>query len=134
MSFIPNQAAAVANSRSGTQMSAALLRAIVEPSGWVTPWTPRKVKSGRKITAGATICITLTPRLPRPPLIPSALPCLALGKKKLIFPILEAKFAPAKPHSSAITINTQNGVAIFWIATPSQIQGTIRITVLNTVQ
>jgi nitrate/nitrite transporter NarK len=34
---------------------------------------------------------------------------------------VEAKFAPAKPHSSAITINTQNGVAIFWIATPSQI-------------
>jgi uncharacterized protein involved in copper resistance len=34
----------------------------------------------------------------RPPLTPSALPCFALGKK-LIFPMLEAKFAPAKPHS-----------------------------------
>ena len=131
---MPNHAATVASSSSGTQTSAALLRVIVEPSGWVTPWTPRKVKSGRKMTAGATICITLTPRLPRPPLTPSALPCFAFGKKKLIFPMLEAKFAPAKPHNNAIIINTQNGVVIFWIATPNQIQGTIRITVLNTVQ
>ena len=42
------------------------------------------------------------------------------GEKKLIFPMLEAKFAPAKPHSSAIIINTQNGVVIFWIATPTK--------------
>ena len=93
-----------------------------------------KSKDGQKITAGAIICITLTPRLPSPPLIPSALPCLALGKKKLIFPMLEAKFAPAKPHSKAIMINTQNGVAVFCTAIPSQMQGTTRIIVLNTVQ
>ncbi|VEA98763.1 Uncharacterised protein [Klebsiella pneumoniae] len=60
---MPNHAATVASSSSGTQTSAALLRVIVEPSGWVTPWTPRKVKSGRKMTAGATICITLTPQI-----------------------------------------------------------------------
>lgn len=57
------------------------------------------------MTSGATSCITLTPKFPNPPLIPRALPCLAFGKKKLILPMLEAKFAPAKPHSKAITIN-----------------------------
>ena len=46
-------------------------------------------------------------RLPSPPLMPSALPCLAFGKKKLMFPMLEAKLAPAKPHSSAMMIKTQ---------------------------
>ena len=58
-------------------------------------------------TSGATSCITLTPRLPSPPLIPSALPCFALGKKKLMLPMLEAKLAPAKPQSRAITIKIQ---------------------------
>ncbi|SVM11415.1 Uncharacterised protein [Klebsiella pneumoniae] len=66
--------------------------------------------------------------------MPRALPCFALGKKKLIFPMLEAKFAPAKPQSNAIVINTQKGVAVFCMAIPNQIQGATRIIVLNTVQ
>jgi hypothetical protein len=83
----------------------------------VTPWTPRKVKSGRKITAGATICITLTPRLPRPPYCYCAAVwfcrgefCFQYGKYQFLFS------------------QSQTGQR------PSQIQGTIRITVLNTVQ
>ena len=83
---------------------------------------------------GETSCITLTPRLPSPPLIPNALPCLALGKKKLILPILEAKLAPAKPQSNEIAINTQYGVFGFCTAKPSHKQGITRITVLITVQ
>ncbi|MNC75562.1 hypothetical protein D3C75_1271180 [compost metagenome] len=59
---------------------------------------------------GATSCITLTPRFPRPPFNPSAPPCFAFGKKKLMFAMLEAKLAPAKPHNSAIMINTLNEV------------------------
>lgn len=76
---------------------------------------------------------TLTPKFPNPPLIPRALPCLAFGKKKLILPMLEAKFAPAKPHSKAITINIPKGVFGFCTAIPSQTQGIIRIAVLKTV-
>ncbi|MNF17294.1 hypothetical protein D3C80_2207060 [compost metagenome] len=66
--------------------------------------------------------------------MPSALPCLAFGKKKLILPMLEAKFAPANPHSRAMVIKTQYGVALFCTAIPSHTQGIIRMTVLNIVQ
>ena len=52
---------------------------------------------------------------------------MAFGKKKLILPMLEAKFAPAKPHSKAITINIPKGVFGFCTAIPSQTQGIIRI-------
>ncbi len=133
ISFIPNQAASVATASNGTQIQAALVRASREPSGCGTPWTPKKVNIGRKITSGASNCITLTPRFPSPPLIPNALPCLAFGKKKLMLPILDAKFAPAKPHNRAMSINTPKGVAGFCTANPSQAQGIINITVLNTV-
>ncbi len=134
MSFIPMPAATVAISSSGTQIHAALASDSNDPSACGTPCTPRKVKMGRKITSGAINCITLTPRLPRPPLMPSALPCFALGKKKLILPMLEAKLAPANPHISAMIINTPNGVAVFCTAKPSQTQGITRMTVLKMVQ
>ena len=107
MSFMPKNAAMVARISSGAQIHAAFASHIVEPSSCGTPCTPRKVNIGRKITSGATSCITLTPRLPSPPLMPSALPCLAFGKKKLMFPILEAKLAPAKPQSSAMMMKIQ---------------------------
>ncbi|MNR08942.1 hypothetical protein D3C85_1251210 [compost metagenome] len=134
ISFMPKKAARVAISNRGAQIHAALASDSTEPSSCGTPWTPRNANIGRKITAGATICITLTPRLPSPPLIPSALPCLAFGKKKLMLPMLDAKFAPANPHSRAMVINTQYGVALFCTAIPSHTQGTINITVLNIVQ
>lgn len=117
---------------SGTQIHAAFASDITEPSACGTPLTPRKANTGTKMTSGATSCITLTPKFPNPPLIPRALPCLAFGKKKLILPMLEAKFAPAKPHSKAITINIPKGVFGFCTAIPSQTQGIIRITVLKT--
>ena len=59
------------------------------------------------ITSGTTSWTALTPRLPRPALRPSARPFCALGKKKLMFAIEEAKLPPPKPQSSASSKNTQ---------------------------
>ena len=113
ISFMPKNAAMVASSRRGAQIQAAFASHIVEPSSCGTPCTPRKVNIGRKMTSGATSCITLTPRLPSPPLMPSALPCLDFGKKKLMLPMLDAKLAPANPQSRAMMIKIQYGVAGF---------------------
>ena len=48
--------------------------------------------------------------------------------------ILEAKLAPAKPHSREIITKMLNGVEVSWTAKPSQTHGTIMIPVLNAVQ
>ena len=66
--------------------------------------------------------------------MPSAPPCFCFGKKKLMLAILEAKFAPAKPHSREIITKTLKGVAVSCTAKPNQTQGTIMIPVLNAVQ
>ncbi|MOA10284.1 hypothetical protein D3C78_1301680 [compost metagenome] len=87
-----------------------------------------------EMASGATNCITLTPRLPRPPFRPSAPPCLAFGKKKLILAMLEAKLAPAKPHSKEIITNTLYGVLASCTANPSHRQGTSSRQVLIAVQ
>ncbi|MNC22064.1 hypothetical protein D3C75_700540 [compost metagenome] len=133
-SFMPNQAAMVKIANSGTQTHAAFSRNSMVPSACSTPVPPNTANMESEITSGATNCITLTPRLPKPPLIPSAPPCFAFGKKKLMFAMLEAKFAPAKPHSNAIMINTLKGVAGFCTAKPNHTQGMIKIPVLNAVQ
>lgn len=48
--------------------------------------------------------------------------------------MLDAKFAPAKPHSSEITMNVLNGVEVSCTAKPNHTHGIIRIPVLNAVQ
>ncbi len=60
-------------------------------------------------------------------------PCFAFGKKKLMLAILEAKLAPAKPHSRD-NHEDANGVEVSRTAKPSQTHGTIMIPVLNAVQ
>ena len=55
---------------------------------------------------GTTACITPTPRLPKPAFQPSAVPCIRLGKKKLILAMLAEKLPPPNPHSSAMATNT----------------------------
>ncbi|VTO24280.1 Uncharacterised protein [Klebsiella variicola] len=120
--------------RKGTQIHAAFSRYNIEPSGCSLPVPPKMANTETDTTSGATSCITLTPILPRPPLTPSAPPCFAFGKKKLMLAILEAKLAPAKPHSSEIITKTLNGVEVSWTAKPSQTHGIIMIPVLNAVQ
>ncbi|MNP32532.1 hypothetical protein D3C76_1257180 [compost metagenome] len=133
-SFIKNQAARVNTTRNGTQIQAAFSRNNLEPSACSTPVPPNTAKIDMEMASGAINCITLTPMLPRPPLIPSAPPCFCFGKKKLIFAMLEAKLAPAKPHSNAMVTNTLNGVEVSCTAKPSHTQGMIMMPVLNAVQ
>ncbi|SAB91800.1 Uncharacterised protein [Enterobacter hormaechei] len=133
-SFMKNHAARVKTTRNGTQIQEAFCRNSTEPSGCVTPPPPKAAKMETEIASGAISCITLTPMLPRPPLMPSAPPCFAFGKKKLMFAILDAKFAPAKPHSREIITNTLNGVEVSCTAKPSHTHGMIMIPVLKAVQ
>ena len=55
------------------------------------------------MTSGTTNCMVETPRLPSPAFRPSAVPFCSLGKKKLMFDMLEAKLPPPKPQRSAST-------------------------------
>ena len=55
------------------------------------------------ITSGMTICMVVTPKLPRPAFRPSAVPCSRLGKKVLMFDMDEAKLPPPTPDHSAIS-------------------------------
>lgn len=78
--------------------------------------------------------MTLTPRFPNPPLSPNAPPWRAFGKKKLMLAMLEAKLAPAKPHSREMMTNTLYGVLLSCTANPSHKHGTSRKQVLMAVQ
>ena len=104
-SFIPNQAATVLARMKGTH---------TKPAFCSHRWPPRPSTSGcgsppsapntPTVTAsGTTNCMAETPRFPSPALRPSAVPFCALGKKKLMFDMLEAKFPPPRPHRSAST-------------------------------
>ncbi len=115
---MPNHAATVASSSSGTQTSAALLRVIVEPSGWVTPWTPRKVKSGRKNDRRGDHLHHAYAQIAKAAVDSQRAALFRFGEKETDISHAGSKIRSAKPHNSAIIINTQNGVVIFWIATP----------------
>ena len=56
--------------------------------------------------------MVVTPKLPRPALRPSAVPCRRFGKKVLMLDIEQAKLPPPIPDSSAINWNTHSGVAL----------------------
>src|SRR5690349_14446642 len=59
---------------------------------------PKLPKIPTVITSGITICIVVTPKLPRPALRPSAVPCRRFGKKVLMLDIELAKLPPPTPH------------------------------------
>ena len=63
---------------------------------------PKLPKRLTVMTSGMTICMVVTPKLPRPAFRPSAVPCSRLGKKVLMFDIELAKFPPPTPHHKAI--------------------------------
>ena len=87
----------------GTQTKPAFCNHSWPPSAVCCGIPPSAPNTPAAITSGTENCITDTPRLPSPALSASALPFCALGKKKLIFAIEDAKLPPPKPHSSAST-------------------------------
>jgi hypothetical protein len=102
MSFMPNQAAkAVAAMMNGTQMKPAFCIHICPPSVRPAAGRPAAEHARRDDERHQELHDADTPRLPRPALSASALPFSALGKKKLMFAIDEAKLPPPSPHSSA---------------------------------
>jgi hypothetical protein len=110
MSFMPNQAAKALAMMNGTQMKPAFCShsGVSAPPCWIMLASPPSApNTPTVITNGTTNWTTLTPRLPRPALSAKALPFSALGKKKVMFDIEEAKLPPPKPHNSASARNSQ---------------------------
>ncbi|MCY1546300.1 hypothetical protein D9M68_822900 [compost metagenome] len=70
---------------------------------------PKAPSSGSVITSGMTICIVVTPKLPRPAFRPSAVPCSRFGKKVLMLDMELAKLPPPTPDHSASSWNTHSG-------------------------
>src|SRR6476469_4608704 len=102
MSFMPNQAAKAEAAMNGTQMKPAFCSHICDwphASRASRGSPPSQPKTPAVITIGTTNCTTLTPRLPSPALSASALPFSALGKKKEMLDIDEAKLPPPRPQS-----------------------------------
>lgn len=131
-SFCPNQAIAARTSRTGTQRNAAFCRYTGVPSALC--WAEPIAMVDQVMTIGVSNWTTETPRLPRPPLMPVALPFFTLGKKKPILASEEAKFAPPIPQRAAMATITPYGVVGSWTAMPSQISGTISTTVDRAVK
>ena len=88
-------------------------------------------KRPKVITRGITICMVVTPALPRPALSPNAKPCIFLGKKKLMLDIEEAKLPPPKPDKKAKSWNTHNGVFLSCSAKPAPMAGIINSAVVK---
>ena len=110
MSFMPNQAAKALAAMNGTQTKPAFCsHSVVLPPPRLTICgsPPSQPNTPAVMTSGTTNCTTLTPRLPSPALSASALPFSALGKKKEMLDIEEAKLPPPKPHSSASARKSQ---------------------------
>src|SRR5690606_40568793 len=77
ISFMPNQAAAVTMAMNGTQMKPAFWSQTGRSAPSVATICgspPRPPNTLVTITSGTRNCTTLTPRLPRPALRPSAVP------------------------------------------------------------
>ncbi len=133
-SFIRNQASSAMTTSSGTQRNAPFWSQMSVFAFASCCGRPAGAPSTAAVTtSGATSWTTLTPRLPRPPLRPLALPFSRLGKKKPMFAIEEAKLAPPIPQTAAIRASSPYGVPVSWSAKPSHNMGTTRMTVLNAV-
>src|SRR5262245_42361705 len=136
MSFMPNQAAKAAAAMKGTQMKPAFcsqICVVLPPSTAACGSPPNQPNTPAVIASGITNCTTLTPRLPSPALSASALPFCALGKKKLILAIEEAKLPPPKPHSRANARKMKYGVSGFCTASPIPKAGRISDQVVSVV-
>ncbi len=85
------------------------------------------------ITSGMTICIVVTPKLPRPALIPNAVPCSRLGKNVLMFDIELAKFPPPTPDHSAISWKAHSGQSLCCRTIPVPMAGASSIAVVRKI-
>ena len=81
-------------------------------------------RRGRSPTIhGVTNCTTLTPKLPMPACTPSAVPCLALGKKYDVLGMKPENTPPPMPARTARSSRTAYGVSGFCTARPQPISG-----------
>ena len=69
--------------------------------------SPIEPTSTKPMTQGVMNCTTLTPKLPMPAWIASAVPCRRLGKNSDVLGMKEEKFPPPSPARKASTISTQ---------------------------
>jgi hypothetical protein len=65
---------------------------------------------------GVMNCTTLTPKLPMPAWIASAVPCRRLGKNRLVEGMKELKLPPPRPARNARVRSIQYGVSGFCTA------------------
>ena len=134
-SFIPNHAAMAEIATNGTQKNAAFCSQICFTSApLVKVCASPNANALMVTTTGTTNCTTDTPRLPRPALMPSAVPFSAFGKKKLILLMDELKFALPKPHNKAQICICHNGVFGSCTAKPKPSKGISKVAVENAVQ
>ena len=75
--------------------------------------------------------MTLTPRLPRPPLRPRAVPAMRLGKNPGMLAMLEAKLPPPMPDSVARTAKVVKLVGVSCRAMPAPRAGTMSRAVVT---
>ena len=94
---------------------------------------PKAPKMPAVITSGITICIVVTPKLPMPALIPSAVPWRRFGKKVLMFDIELAKLPPPTPDHSAINWNAHSGQSLCCSTMPVPMAGASSIAVVRKI-
>ena len=92
----------------------------------VWPSPTRLPNTARPIIQGVTNCTRLTPKLPMPAWIASAVPCSRFGKNRLVEGMKDEKLPPPRPAMKASSISTQYGVAVFCTATAQPARGTSR--------
>ncbi len=142
--FMPNQPMKASGTRSSSQTKPAFwmkvgvpasILPISVPEGFtsVIGSPPSAPNTAVVMTSGMRICIVVTPKLPRPALMPSARPCWRFGKKVLMFDIEQAKLPPPIPESSAISWKTQSGVALSCSAMPVPIAGIMSSAVVRKI-
>src|SRR4030042_2196914 len=112
--FRPNQHSPASGTSEKTQAKPAFWIQVSVPAGIlpkiqplafcsVIESPPKLPSTPTVITSGIRTCIVVTPKLQRPALSPSAVPCWRLGKKVLMFDIELAKLPPPTPDHKAIT-------------------------------
>ena len=113
-------------------MPAAILPKI-QPESWtrISGEPPKEPSRPTVITSGMTICIVVTPKLPRPAFRPSPVPCSRFGKKVLMFDIDEAKLPPPTPDHSAINWNAHSGQSLCCSTMPVPSAGASSIAVVR---
>ncbi len=111
--FMPNQAMAASGTSDSTQAKPAFWMNVSVPAvilpriqplslTSVIESPPSAPKTLTVITSGMMICMVVTPKLPSPALMPSAVPCRRLGKKVEMLDIELAKLPPPTPDHRAI--------------------------------